>query len=133
VIHSLRLHSFEYMYTINFLCTCTCHVDIDECEEDPEICGFNANCTNTMGNFTCNCLAGYEGRCVNCTDIDECLSNPCTSHSTCNNTLLILFVIVTKAMNGIELIVQVIVILFMLFTKKGTETLRLLNYREVLV
>ena len=64
--------------------------DIDECEEDPEICGFNAKCNNTLGNFTCSCLSGYEGTAgVNCTDINECLSDPypCPSSSTCNNTV----------------------------------------------
>lgn len=63
-------------------------VDVDECEEDLEKCGSNAQCQNTIGNFTCKCLLGYEGSGINCTDIDECLPqrNPCHINGTCKNT-----------------------------------------------
>ena len=61
--------------------------DIDECEMVQGICGFNAKCHNTMGNFTCSCLSGYEGTAgVNCTDIDECmLVSACHSNAICLN------------------------------------------------
>ena len=63
--------------------------DIDECKKDPGICGFNAKCNNTMGNFTCSCLPGYNGTAgANCTDIDECsvAVSPCHGNAICNNT-----------------------------------------------
>ena len=51
----------DYMYT-----------DINECESDP--CHLKATCTNTDGNFTCNCTAGYEGDGFTCTGtIVNCL------------------------------------------------------------
>ena len=62
---------------------CACHIgfedvnddgtdclDIDECLLETDNCHDNANCTNTEGSFECECLDGYEGNGVNCTDID---------------------------------------------------------------
>ncbi|XP_072561322.1 adhesion G protein-coupled receptor E3-like [Paramormyrops kingsleyae] len=34
-------------------------IDIDECTEEPGICGTNAMCTNTIGNYTCSCETGF--------------------------------------------------------------------------
>ena len=34
-----------------------CYEDINECDANP--CGTNANCTNTVGTFRCDCHAGY--------------------------------------------------------------------------
>ncbi|KAH9490819.1 hypothetical protein Btru_032498 [Bulinus truncatus] len=61
--------------------TCT---DIDECGNNLELC--QHNCTNTEGSFYCSCSDGYAlslNR-VNCTQTDECLSNPC--QQTCLRT-----------------------------------------------
>ncbi|XP_072038061.1 fibrillin-2-like isoform X2 [Amphiura filiformis] len=50
------------------LCT-----DRDECEENPNICGFNSTCTNTIGSYQCACGVGYApGFMGKCMDIDEC-------------------------------------------------------------
>lgn len=33
--------------------------DIDECRENPQICGSNAVCNNQPGTFRCECSSGY--------------------------------------------------------------------------
>ena len=47
-----------------------CHImyisDIDECE-GPSPCDENAQCTNTIGSFTCDCNEGYSGDGMTCT------------------------------------------------------------------
>ena len=35
------------------------HQDINECDNDP--CSPNANCTNNVGSFTCQCKNGFSG------------------------------------------------------------------------
>ena len=40
-------------------------VDINECAVEP--CDVNANCTNTIGSFTCECNYGYTGDGMLCT------------------------------------------------------------------
>ena len=40
--------------------------DIDECEMGTDICDENANCTDTIGSFSCTCNSGYSGDGVNC-------------------------------------------------------------------
>ena len=42
-------------------------VDVNECDETPNVCGANSTCTNTRGSFTCTCETGFEmvdGSCV---------------------------------------------------------------------
>ncbi|XP_030297897.1 nidogen-1 [Sparus aurata] len=50
----------------------TCY-DIDECAENPQICGFHAICNNQPGTFRCECEDGYQfgndGH--TCTEIDR--------------------------------------------------------------
>ena len=48
------------------------YVDINECEDDPEICGMNANCTNTIGSYMCSCSSGYTGDKTMCTGECKC-------------------------------------------------------------
>lgn len=56
---------------------CICFVfnmfaDIDECATNADNCHVKADCTNTIGSFTCKCRAGYEGNgtvCVGMFDI----------------------------------------------------------------
>ena len=43
------------------------YVDINECEDNPEICDINANCTNTIGSYMCSCSSGYTGNGIMCT------------------------------------------------------------------
>ncbi|XP_041091605.1 E-selectin-like [Polyodon spathula] len=35
-----------------------CYTDIDECAQNPWLCGPNAQCTNTVGSYTCSCNPG---------------------------------------------------------------------------
>ena len=42
------------------------YADINECDESNS-CHENANCTNTVGSYTCSCNLGYTGDGVNCT------------------------------------------------------------------
>ncbi|XP_058165485.1 nidogen-1 [Dasypus novemcinctus] len=58
----------------------TC-ADIDECVEQPSVCGSHAHCNNHPGTFRCECVEGYrfsdEGTCVAVVDqrpIDYCSS-----------------------------------------------------------
>uniref|UniRef100_A0A3B4BSP5 Uncharacterized protein n=1 Tax=Pygocentrus nattereri TaxID=42514 RepID=A0A3B4BSP5_PYGNA len=48
--------------------------DVDECTEIPEVCGPNANCANTVGNYSCTCLRGYT---VTDQYFPINISNPC--------------------------------------------------------
>ncbi|KAK6468768.1 adhesion G protein-coupled receptor E3-like [Huso huso] len=36
-----------------------CYTDIDECAQTPWLCGPNAQCTNTVGSYTCSCNPGF--------------------------------------------------------------------------
>ena len=38
--------------------------DVDECLASP--CDTNANCTNAVGSYTCQCLDGYTGDGLSC-------------------------------------------------------------------
>ena len=44
-------------YNITVLCF---NLDINECNEDIDICGANARCRNTAGGYKCDCMSGYE-------------------------------------------------------------------------
>lgn len=57
---------FQDIELLIFPCNFT---DINECAESP--CGFNANCTNTIGSFLCECETGFEGNGTNCTGINR--------------------------------------------------------------
>ena len=56
--------------------------DVDECMNSP--CDINANCTNVVGSYTCQCLDGYTGDGLLCAGkrlcIIKCLfyRNECT-------------------------------------------------------
>ena len=41
-------------------------VDIDECISGRHDCNANAECINTVGNFMCKCVPGYEGDRTTC-------------------------------------------------------------------
>ncbi|XP_016382029.1 CD97 antigen-like, partial [Sinocyclocheilus rhinocerous] len=34
--------------------------DIDECRDDPDVCGTNAHCYNNQGGYSCKCHQGYS-------------------------------------------------------------------------
>uniref|UniRef100_A0A3Q1GAU6 Uncharacterized protein n=1 Tax=Acanthochromis polyacanthus TaxID=80966 RepID=A0A3Q1GAU6_9TELE len=54
-------------------------LDIDECVKHVAICGPNANCTNTIGSYTCTCLSGYR---LNNPSVIASYANPCTVEDT---------------------------------------------------
>ncbi|XP_041443708.1 adhesion G protein-coupled receptor E1 [Xenopus laevis] len=73
--------------------------DINECQENPIICGANAQCKNTQGGYKCVCDSGYQTKgnktefCHNetytkCEDINKCQENPniCGANAECKNT-----------------------------------------------
>lgn len=86
--------------------------DIDECSESSP-CHVNANCSNTIGSFVCNCDPGYRGNGLSCfsefskhtciyafslkcncyvplLDVDECHSaslHNCHVNATCTDTI----------------------------------------------
>ncbi|XP_070548454.1 fibrillin-2-like isoform X9 [Ptychodera flava] len=65
----------------------TCSEDINECELNPPVCGYQ--CENTIGSFICKCPEGFElaedGQ--TCYDRNECLSENIDCEFECNNTI----------------------------------------------
>ena len=51
-------YSTTVTYMLIFLSTLS---DIDECTTDTHTCDENADCSNTVGSFTCSCRSGYSG------------------------------------------------------------------------
>ena len=45
--------------------------EVDECAEGTHDCDVNAKCTNTDGNYTCTCRAGYSGDGRTCTGMQS--------------------------------------------------------------
>lgn len=68
-------------------------IDVNECDEGTASCSKHANCTNTIGGYTCGvCANGFSGDGVNCTDIDECASSSsCPPDTACQNLQGIFF------------------------------------------
>ncbi|KAK2167507.1 hypothetical protein NP493_1273g01022 [Ridgeia piscesae] len=59
-----------------------CYEDLNECDQNP--CGANADCTNSVGTFRCDCHAGYvQHNLTACVELDECESTPCENDGTC--------------------------------------------------
>ena len=42
------------------------------CSADSDGCSHLATCTNTVGAYRCDCMAGYSGNGMACSDVDEC-------------------------------------------------------------
>ena len=67
-------------------------VDINECVSESNICGANAQCSNTIGGFACSCKTGHakisETLTSQCADIDECAmeTHDCDGNNVCSNT-----------------------------------------------
>ncbi|XP_052347549.1 adhesion G protein-coupled receptor E5-like isoform X4 [Oncorhynchus keta] len=73
-------------------------IDINECLENKDICGPNAECHNTLGSYSCFCNEGFVsstgveifvfGQGVTCEDRNECEDDItiCGKHTQCVNT-----------------------------------------------
>jgi len=58
---------------------------VDDCQN--QTCAGHGTCSLDLdtGVAACACDAGYQPDGLDCTDTNECLSNPCPEHSTCTN------------------------------------------------
>lgn len=57
-----------------------CEENMDDCAGGPH-CLNGGQCVDRIGGYTCRCLPGFAGeRCEG--DINECLSNPCSSEGS---------------------------------------------------
>lgn len=61
-------------------------IDIDECRKTPDICGNNANCLNTAGDYGCSCKAGFVNTTGSCIDVNECETDKGGCSDVCINT-----------------------------------------------
>ena len=62
-------------------------IDIDECNEQKNICGLYGKCTNQYGSYTCECQAGFipnHAYGFDCEDYDECSSD---CHNDCDTNV----------------------------------------------
>lgn len=100
-LHGLPEESGHYYCTVYYdglesqSDTATLHIqDDDECEMMLDVnstipsCHENANCTNTIGSYYCECWDGFRGDGYDCIDINECVeNNTCGNNSICDNNL----------------------------------------------
>nr|XP_055042508.1 adhesion G protein-coupled receptor F5-like isoform X1 [Misgurnus anguillicaudatus] len=71
-------------------------MDMNACEEIPEVCGPNSRCKNTSESYDCSCMRGYNVKDPTgsisssnpCIDVNECDKTPevCGPNAICNNT-----------------------------------------------
>ncbi|XP_070532565.1 protein crumbs-like isoform X2 [Ptychodera flava] len=73
-----------------YTCNCTdtgyegvhCETDINECERY-QPCKNGAPCFNTYGDYSCQCMSGFDGK--NCDqELDPCVSSPCANGAICS-------------------------------------------------
>ena len=67
------MHRYQYKQTIYLKQLFIAHsflLDIDECEQESlNDCDVNANCSNTVGSYSCFCHRGFEGDGFNCSGV----------------------------------------------------------------
>lgn len=57
-----------------------CSTEINECDKNFCVASTTLNCTDLEGDYTCDCMLGYEGK--NCSDA-TCADSQCRNGSTC--------------------------------------------------
>uniref|UniRef100_H2YFF2 Uncharacterized protein n=1 Tax=Ciona savignyi TaxID=51511 RepID=H2YFF2_CIOSA len=85
--NTINQNDFLIVICLTFKFNLPTFPDINECNAPVKPCHSNAQCTNTVGSFTCACNTGYAGDGQACADINEC-SNPsaCHAQATCTNS-----------------------------------------------
>ena len=63
--------------TITLLIECIFPLDVDECELGSNDCDENAECTDSIGSFSCSCNFGYTGSGRDCCRFRLLSSNIC--------------------------------------------------------
>ncbi|MBM4345063.1 MAG: hypothetical protein FJ100_16965 [Deltaproteobacteria bacterium] len=68
--------------TLGFGCS-----DLNECSAGTAGCDLAAECSNTVGGFTCTCKPGFEGDGKSCSDVNECAKDNggCSPNAECQN------------------------------------------------
>ena len=62
--------------------------DIDECALNIDSCDITANCTNTVGSYTCTCNTGYSGDGFTCTgEIQIMVFSSTSQQSLCHGVV----------------------------------------------
>ncbi|XP_037077300.1 fibrillin-3-like isoform X2 [Pollicipes pollicipes] len=66
-------------------------LDVDECREQPGVCGPQGACVNTRGSFSCQCDLGFKSdkETKRCVDVNECQLDihSCVDQQRCDNTI----------------------------------------------
>ncbi|RUS86243.1 hypothetical protein EGW08_005985, partial [Elysia chlorotica] len=62
-----------------------CETDVNECEQDPNLCPQQQVCLNTNGSYSCGCPVGYSVNGAACEDIDECATGTTDCQHVCTN------------------------------------------------
>ena len=61
-----------------------CEIEILVCDRSEDDCADAATCSHTgPGLHSCECFSGYVGSGQECTDVDECASDPCEHGARC--------------------------------------------------
>ena len=86
--HSCRSYCFQPSYQVVGDKECR---DVNECENDPNICPTHFECLNLFGSYKCkrvNCSSGFRLVGERCIDINECAETPdiCGDGGTCFNS-----------------------------------------------
>ncbi|KAK0400502.1 hypothetical protein QR680_015284 [Steinernema hermaphroditum] len=59
-----------------------CEQDVNECHEQPALCGSRGRCVNTLGSYYCSCPSGFMGDGCG-TSYVGCEPNPCQNGAHC--------------------------------------------------